>query len=178
MQLSLGQKFMLSYKLNKYKEWWINLSLREQRIVMIGGIALVLFLIYALVLSPLYQSVTVMRQRLTANEKTLAFMQTINQEINEITQAATQDKSKSHSPLELISLLQNQIASAQLNEQLTQLKQTSKDSIEMHFQKVEFDKLCAMLIKISKTQNAVIMQVAVKRVDMVGHVDADVVIGV
>lgn len=165
---------MLHYKLNKYKEWWNNLAQREQRLLLIGSISLTLFMIYIFFWSPLSAASELMRQRISKNEKLVVWMQAVNQEINELTQFKSADKNKSYSPVEMISVLQNQINRAHLQDQLTQIKQTGNDAIEIHFQKVNFDKLSAMLIKLSETQNITITQIAVKATNSSGFVSADV----
>src|SRR5579871_5007919 len=80
----LGQIFMLRYRLNKYKEWWNTLAPREQRALMFAIMALVIFLAYALIWSPLNATVAEMREHITTRGKMLTWMQAMSNEINEL----------------------------------------------------------------------------------------------
>lgn len=57
------------------KQRYKQLSEREQRIVLIGGIVLIIFLFYALIWSPLQQSVQQGRNAVSSQQKLLTWMQ-------------------------------------------------------------------------------------------------------
>lgn len=161
---------------NKFNDWWEPLAPREKQVVIIGSIIVGLLILYYLIWSPYLNHMNNLRENIVSQEKNLAWMQTANNEIDRI---AGQDsnKNKITSPVALLGLLQQQINQAGLSTQLTQLKQASDDSVEMHFQKVSFDALMKMLITAIKGQAITINQVAVVASDTPGIVDADIRLG-
>lgn len=168
---------MQLYKLNSIKERWASFSSSEQCYLKIGAIVVGIALIYFLILSPLIQSVTTLRESIHARSELIVWMQNANNEIKMLSRTKL-DRKTSLSPIELMSVLQTQIAQAGLKEQVSQLKQGAKDSVELHFKKVEFDKLLSMLIKMSRAQAFSIAQVTVKSEKLPGMVKADIVFAI
>jgi general secretion pathway protein M len=159
----------------KVKEWWSALATREKRAVVLGGSIVALFIVYQGIWSPLKEQAASMRKRLVAQEKTLAWMQSADKTLQQIQGQAT-NRNKSTSPVMLLSVMQKQINQAGLEQNLTQLKQASNESIEMHFQKVDFDKLVKLLTLVIKEQRVSITQMSVVAESAPGTVNADVVL--
>jgi type II secretory pathway component PulM len=157
------------------KEWWSNLALREKQAVMIGSSLLGLFILYSGIWSPFLNYIDSMRTRIVSEQKTLNWMQTADAEIAKMKDHSGA-KAKSVTPVVMLSLLQKQVTHDGLGPYMSQLKQTSNESIQMHFQKVEFDKLMAMLTTILKEQNVTISQMAVSAESTLGVVNADVTV--
>lgn len=63
------------------KEWWHNLQLREQRILMGGAAALILLMLYALVWDPYQQEMTRLEQAVSVKRSDLQTMQQAAAEI-------------------------------------------------------------------------------------------------
>ena len=84
-------------------------------------------------------------------------------------------KNKPVSIVVFLSQMQDKIKSAGLENTLTQLKQSANESIEMHFQKVEFDKLMSFLIAVMKEHPVSISRLSVAATDAPGVVSADIV---
>jgi type II secretory pathway component PulM len=87
-------------------------------------------------------------------------MQSADSEISMIEKQSPGTTGKPVSPVVLLSLLQKQIDAAGLGQNLTQLKQSSNASIEIHFQKVGFDKLSGLLIDAAKRYNVSVVQMS------------------
>ena len=157
----------------KLKEWWLKASVRERRAVMAGALIGGLFIVYQGLWMPYLDTVSTLRQRISTAQKTLVWMQAADKEMRKLENQA-QHKSKTISPVELLSLLQKQITEAGLDGKLTQLKQAENDSVEMHFQSVSFDKVSQLLILISKENNVAISQMSVVSVNTPGLVNTDI----
>jgi general secretion pathway protein M len=160
----------------KIKEWWFSLALREKQAVVLGGTVAALFIVYQFIWSPLIQRTDTMRKRIVAQEKTLLWMQGADKEIEKLASQQSNGGYKALSVVVLLSLMQKQVNHAGLEQQLTQLKQASNESVEMHFQKIDFDKLIAMLMKVVKEERISIAQLSVKAEDTPGIVNADVIL--
>jgi len=167
----LSMKF--SERWTKVKEWWNALALREKQAVALGGSVLAIFIVYAGIWMPYTDHVSAMRKRIESQEKVLLWMQAADREISKI-EKQSGNSGKPVSPVVLLSLLQKQIDTTGLGRNLTQLKQSSNASIEMHFQKVAFDKLGGLLIAIAKEHNVSVVQMSATADSTPGEVNADV----
>lgn len=169
---------MLQSKLNNYKNWWKELKPREQRLLTIGSLSLTIFVVYFFMWSPLNEATIKMRQQIKTSDQTLYSIEALNKEINDLLKEknSLDQKNKSYSPAELISLLQNHIDKAGLKSELKQLKQTNNNNSEIHFQKVDFDKLSGLLIELNQQFGVKIIQVSIKNENIPGKVTADIVV--
>ena len=156
----------------KLKAWWHPLSLREKQAVAIGGSLLFIFLVYQCMWKPYLNHMESMRQRIISEQKTLLWMQSADKIMQMGNKSSA--KSKSVSLVVFLSQMQGQIKLAGLEQYLTQLKQSANDSIEIHFQKVEFDKLITFLIDVMKKRPVSVTQMLVIAGDAPGYVSADI----
>jgi type II secretory pathway component PulM len=155
------------------KVWWDQLAVREKRAIVIGGSLLGIFILYKGIWMPSLQHLDNMRQSITSGQKTLAFMQSADQlmQVN-----AEHSKQKPVSLVVFLSQMQKQIKLAGLEPYLVQLKQAAEESVEMHFQKVEFDRLVTFLIATTKEYPVTILQLSVIALDTQGYVNADILL--
>ena len=160
----------------KIKEWWAQLALREKQAVAMGGSILGVILIYVAVWSPFLDRVAEMRKRIQTDDKTLAWMKAADAKIK-ILSASENSSERVTSPVVLLSLLQKQMDQNGLASSLTGMKQSGNDSIEMHFQQVEFDRLIRFLTEVIKQHRVTVTQMSVVSVDAPGMVNADLVMG-
>lgn len=158
-------------RLVKLKEWWNALAEREKRMLTIGSFSTAIFLFYALIWSPYLNRVTDLRKQILTQQKTLSWMQTADKEIRKLESEHT-PKAVTLSPVELLAYLQKQIADSGLT--AAQLKQISNDSVQMQFQKVDFDRLIGFLIKVAQEQSVTITQMSAIADVSPGVVNAEV----
>jgi len=157
----------------KLKEWWVNLAIREQLALIIGATTVGVFIMYQCIWSPFVDYVAFLRHQIPIKEKLLAWMETTHKQIKQIENRA-HASGKPLSPAISLSFLQKQIHQARLESQLSQLRQVSTDSIEMHFQKVEFDKFIRLLTRVVTEQRLAISQLSIRVESTPGIVAADV----
>lgn len=159
----------------KMKSWWSGLALREKQSLLLGGMVLSVFILYACLLSPLWTSVSDLREQISSDQETLGWMQAANKEI----QAAAR-KNAGHTqvltPVVLLSVLQKQINHAGLDQYLTQLKQANNESIEVQFKKVSFDKLASLLITLLREQPVSLERFSIVAENESGVVNAEIMI--
>lgn len=159
----------------KLKEWWFNLALREKQALILGMSLLQIFIVYQFIWLPCTNHVSTMRARILKDQKILTWMRAADKEIAKV-EGQSKSKSKVVSPVVLLDLLQKQINSAGLEQYLSQLKQANNEAIEMHFQKVDFDKMVRLLTTISKEQHISIIQMSVLAESTPGKVNAEVIL--
>jgi general secretion pathway protein M len=161
----------------KIKEWYEQLAIREKRAVTFGGIALGIFLIYAVIWSPLNTSAQNARVHLAEKQKTLRWMQAADQQIQAASGAVLQ-QNKIDTPVALLSFLQEKINKAGLSSYLSNLKQTNTDAISLSFQKIGFDKLMQFMINMLKEQPMTVTALSVTPSDTLGMVNVDMTVSV
>lgn len=159
----------------KFKEWWANLAQREKQAVTIGGSLLVLFIVYQWMWSPYLNHIATMREKITSDQKTLLWMQSADQVIRKA-ESKSITKNKPVSLVVFLSQMQKQVKQSGLEPFLTQLKQSSNESVEVRFQKVEFEKLIKFLATVMKTYPVSISHITLVATDASGYVNADIVI--
>lgn len=158
----------------KMKDWWRSLALREKRIVTLGMIFISFFILYVSIWSPLLNQLSAMRAKIKTQEKTLAFLQMADREIANIKNEGSSQQ-KTLSPVSLLSTLQKQIRSAHLDQSLIQMKQASQNTVELQFEKVEFDAFLKMLLSIIQEERVSVSQLSVTASATPGIVTASVV---
>lgn len=161
----------------KVKEWWLHLNLREKQAVFFGSIIVAIFILYQFIWSPYLEKVADMRQRIVTQQKNLLWMQSADKEIRDLQKHATKQQAVV-SPVIFMSVMQKQIDNTGLSQYLTQLKQSTNDAVEVHFQKVEFDKLISLLMTVVKEQQVAVTQMSVVADSTPGIVNADIILKV
>lgn len=160
----------------KFDTWYNGLAEREKQIVTFGGIAVGILLIYAIIYAPLVNHAANLRTTIQTEQKTLVWMQSADKQIQAM-EGQSKNKANSVTPVVMLSILQKDITQAKLDQNLSQMKQASNDSIQLQFQKVSFDKLIALLIKVMKENKVTLSQFSVTADATPGIVNADVMLG-
>jgi general secretion pathway protein M len=141
---------MMKDRLNQLQQWWSQLAEREKRMVSVGGVIVTIFILYAGMWHPFLSHLQTMRNRIHADQQTLRWMQEADKSLQKL-ENQTEKKNQAISPVALLGLLQKQINEAGLATNLTGLKQSGNDAIEIQFQKVDFDKLMSFLLVVAKS---------------------------
>lgn len=158
------------------KEWWNHLALREKQLLSLGFLFICIFLLYLLVLNPLDQKVTDIRNQISRNQELLAWMQDADKKIQSVEKSSLQNKNIGHSSGSLLSIIQKQINRTPLVSTLSQLHQVENDSVQLTFQKVDFDQLLKWLIQVSKQEGIQISQAHMTPSPSPGIVSAEIVV--
>ena len=157
------------------KDWWINLSLRDKQMLTLGGVVVVIFLLYLLIWSPISNTVSTLRTTLQHNQATLVWMQKADKQIQSIEKNPSASRS-TQTTASLLSIVQNEINQNPLAKNLTQLRQAETDSVQLSFLHVDFDQLIAWLTQLWQQQNITVIQATVKKGDSQGVVAAEVML--
>ena len=151
------------------KEWWLNLSLREKETISLGAFALVILGIYIFIWSPLTNKVTSLREQIERDSQLLKWMQSADQQIESAEKTAKTTKNSGS----LLSIAQTLIQESALSSQLTQLRQTDADSVQLSFKEVSFDTLIVWLAESSKKEHLLISEFRVTPLSTPGMVSAE-----
>lgn len=159
----------------KIKEWWAPLATREKQAIAIGGTIAGIFILYQFIWSPFVTHLDVMRKRIQSDGKNLIWMQAADAKIKKIENLAKENNVVT-TPVGLMSALQKQIEREGLAQYLGQIKQASETSVEVHFNKVVFDKLVSFLTVLIRENHVVIGQFTATADAAPGVVSADIVL--
>ncbi len=156
------------------KEWWINLSLREKQIVSLGGAAVILFLLYLIIWSPLLNKNEHLRSQIKQDRTLLNWMQEAEQRMQTVTKSPHPQKVATTASV--LGVVQHQVNQSPFAKQLGQLRQTEGNAVQITFPKVAFDQLIEWLTQLGEQNDIIVAQIAVKPSETPGVVAADIVL--
>ncbi len=126
------------------KSWWQNLSSREQLIVLCGGVAGILILLYLMVWSPLHNHIQDMQKKTIKQETLLSWMQGASKDLQQLRQAS-KPKSNLATPQNLLALVDQSAKDNKLKSSMTEFAQTENNKVAIKFTSISFDKLATWL---------------------------------
>lgn len=153
------------------RDWWLNLSLRERQTLSVGGVFIVLFLLYEIIWSPLSDSVSALRTRVQQNGVLLAWMEQADQHMHALTKISTTPSTAS-----ILSLVQTELKKSPFAQHVGQLRQGENNTVQMTLQKVNFDQLITWLTMLWKTNGLIATQVSIMPSAGAGIVSAEVIL--
>lgn len=159
-------------QINEIKSWWIHLSTREHRILTAGGVLLILFLLYLIIIQPINTGLNNQINNIDAQKKLLSWMQTSVPELKALRKSG--DTRQTIPAGGLLSSVEQSLKQSQLSEAVTALEknpdETSQESIQLKFDKVNFDRFMTWLINFWQTYDINISQISVTRTPAAGIV--------
>tara|TARA_R110000868_G_scaffold229116_7_gene482154 strand:- start:135 stop:641 length:507 start_codon:yes stop_codon:yes gene_type:complete len=160
----------------KLKSWHGQLERRERRAVNIGGFALIAIIFYVGIWSPFLGRVDHMRTHMSGEQKTLAWMKSVDQRITQLSGSNGRVR-QNLTPVAMLSLLQDRVRRAGMGDALSEMKQVTNDSIQLRFKAVSFDRLIKLLISVIKDNHVTITQFSAAAQTTPGLVNADFTLG-
>lgn len=159
-------------QISEIKTWWTHLSLREQRILMAGGIFLILLLIYLIIIQPISTALNNQINNIDAQKKLLSWMQTSVPELKTLRKAGSTRQAIPAGGL--LSFVEQSLKQSQLSEAVSALEknpdETNYESIQLKFDKVSFDRFMTWLTTFWQTYDINISQFSVIRTQTSGVV--------
>lgn len=153
-------------------QYWQNLQAREQRTLLIGGVVMLLLLIYTLILEPFTQEMARMEQSVAADRELLAWME---QSAQQVTALRGKGGGKSGRGGSLLSLVD---ASAKKNGLGGALKQVKPEAsgVRLRFEQASFDDMVRWLGRLGSEQGVGVTSLTLERLPEAGQVNATVVL--
>jgi len=172
MKNLIHEWFKKNDAIKNLKEKWSQLGAREKYLLTIGGIALIIFIIYKGVWSPILDKVNMMRLTIVTNDATLAWMKTTDETLRTLDKKLKSPVGKI-STIELLSILQEKVKQLNFAAHLTQLKQVSQNTLTMQLQQVDFDIFIGLLIDIMKEHPITVTHLSVLSLPTPGVVNVE-----
>ncbi len=156
------------------KEWWKALEKREQRIVLWGGVIVILLILYFGLLSPMQDKVATLQKSVSNNTSLLVWMKQAKSEVkrsekNRVNSASNRSKS-------LLTVVDSSIKQKKLSASVTEIKQVNKSQVQVKLGEVRFESLIAWLQQLQSRDGVNISKITLRRTETEGIVSADAVL--
>lgn len=155
------------------KDRWQNLSLRDKQMLVVGGIAVILFLLYEIIWSPLSNANNSLRSRIQQSQDTLRSMKNADQLIEHLLKQSKEKRTETTQSI--LGAMQTEINHSPFASHVTQLRQAENDSVQFNLSKVDFDQLLVFLTSVWKKYGFIVSQITVMPTGTPGEVTVDIV---
>lgn len=156
------------------KEWWQNLSPREQKLLILTGAFFIVAVLYFFIWSPISDSLTNLQNNVAQEKDLVAWMKTA---VPQLQSAATIQTSQAIvSADKLFTTVENSLTTSNLKNDLANIKQNQDGTVTLSFNKIAFDQLINYLVKIEQQYSIVITTFSATRLSANGLVKCEVVL--
>jgi general secretion pathway protein M len=156
--------------MKKLKSYYLNLNERDRRVLLFGGAALIFYLFYLFIYSPIVNDIEKNSAKLTENKKTLAWME--RAKLHKNTAPAKNNISKS----QLLSTVASELRTNTLKSYPYKLEQTAAGEMQLSFEQVPFIAYINWLKRLSSRNNVIIKQLNIEKTNTNGVVRSFVII--
>jgi general secretion pathway protein M len=153
------------------RAWYANLAERERRMVLFGGVAVVILVILGIVL-PLNRNIAQARQRVATKQSDLAFIQTAAPQLAAAGPGPTAVASNEN----LVVLIDSSARESGLGKSLSSSQPTGDRSLRVRFDRAPFDGLMAWLARISQNHGISVESAEIEFAGEPGMVNAGLVL--
>jgi general secretion pathway protein M len=157
------------------REWWQNLSTRDQKILVGGGILAGILLIYSFIWLPLSTAVNSLKQQVDEQHELLVWLRVASSQIQQYHNKGFTLQNRGNQPL--ITFLSNALNMGELHSFSPQIIPTSSDTVTINFNQVPFDMLITWLEKLWRNYGIDTQQISITPTATSGVVKAQLVIG-
>ena len=157
------------------KEWWDNLQAREQNIVLIASVVVVLFMLYLFAWSPLVEARDNKRIQVESNQQLLAWMSSKSNEVKQL-KLTNPNLLKPDAKRSLLAIVDGLAKQLGLRTAIKRIEPDGPHSATIWIDEMNFDALISLLGQLDKRSNVKVKQANVTRLDKPGVVKAKVVL--
>jgi general secretion pathway protein M len=155
------------------RAWFESLAPREQRMVAIGSVVVVVLLIWGLVIAPLGSATDATRSRVESKRSLLSFIQAASGELAAAGDMPVQPDLSAES---LVVVVDRSLRQAGLGRSLTRNQPMGEDGIRLRLENAQFDVLARWLADIHARSGMAIESAAFDRSQDTGLVNASLVL--
>jgi general secretion pathway protein M len=153
------------------REWYSNLSERDRKIVLYGGIV-VLVLVLAGIILPLNRNISMARERVARKQGDLQFIQSVASQLA----SAGPASGNAASPESLVVLIDSTARESGLGKSLSSSQPTGDKGLRVRFDRVAFDGLVAWLARLSQQHGVRVESAEIESAGEAGLVNAGLVL--
>ncbi len=157
------------------KDWWNTLQSKEQNYVLIAGIALILFLFYSVIWSPLIDARDNKRMRVENNQELLTWMKSKSTEIKQL-KLTNPNLLKSDNKRSLLAIVDSLANRLGLRAAIRQIQPDGPHAATVYMDEINFDALAAMLGQLDKNSNVKVREANITKLEKPGVVKAKLIL--
>ncbi len=159
--------------MDKLKTWYLQLQVREQRIVLAGAVALVLLLFYALIWSPLVARQQALRETVKEQRATAQWMQQAARQVEQL-RAGRPAAGKIPAGQSLLALVDQSAKNSRLGPAMKRVEPEGQSGVRVWFEQANFDDLMQWLERLERDYGLHIATMVVEHQETPGQVNARV----
>lgn len=153
--------------------WWARLSTREQRMLLLGGLALLVMLPYWLIWMPLVEHTRMLERRISTLGEDLVWMQAASDEVQRLGGAGVQVAAdRGVSGQSLLGLVDSSVREAGLASSVRRVQPDGDQRVQLWMEAVEFDTLLSWLARLQSGQGVQVERFSADRRAEPGLVDS------
>ena len=151
--------------------WFDGLDQREQTMVSIAGVLVVITLIYLILWEPLQQDLRSEREKLASNGSTIGWMKQAAQEARTLRASGSRTSIRNaNAPVSLS--IEQTVATSGLKDKLNKLESSGKDSARVKLENAPFNQVIVWLNTLEKNFGIATSSISIERTDSPGLINA------
>lgn len=162
--------------IEKLQQKWNELTTRERKLLLIGGITITIGLFYISILNPLLNTLPHLRQEIQKQKELIQWMQPIVQRIQQLQTNGIALENINVNNQSLLVMLEQSIQTEQIDKYIKQLRQTTENQITIEFNTIPFDQLITWLEKIWSSYSIGVYQLTIIPDKTPGLVQAQIIL--
>lgn len=152
--------------------WWNSLNQREQRLLMIGGVALAITLIYLLIVEPFGKTMRTLRTDVSEKTELLAWMQDSERKIARLRAHNSSNTTRVAGGGSLLAEVDRTAKSSKLGAALKRVEPEGAEGVRLWLEQAAFDDVVRWLAQINTAHGIEVSRISVDRLEEPGRVDA------
>jgi general secretion pathway protein M len=154
------------------KEWWSGLQTSERRILIIGGVFLLLVLPYFGVWLPLQDSVSTLQKEVQEQQAVKRWMQQAAAEVKQLKASGGGSAVHPRDGRSLLAVVDQTAKRTGLGPGLRRLEPEGQAAVRVWLEQVSFDAMVGWLAGLEQQNGLVVDTITIDRKDIPGRVDA------
>lgn len=154
------------------RQWWESLAKREQQIILLGGLIVIVFIIYQFIIMPIHNGLNNMRATVQQDQQLLQWMHTTSQKITALQGGSVSGKQVGSETI--LTTIAQSVHSSPIASNLTSIQQNANNTVDVKFSSVSFDALTQWLADIRQHYGIQAKQVLITRINDHGMVQASI----
>jgi general secretion pathway protein M len=145
-------------------QWFLQLTPRERRILLLGALVLTGFLGYVMVFAPMVKARAQLSQQVDAQQATLVWMQQAAQEIQQLrNQSRPSPTLPNSSSISLLSLIDKSTSQGTLGKANKRIEPKSEQEVQVEFEEISFMELLRWLETLYNQSQVQVSNISMER---------------
>jgi len=158
------------------KEYWLQLSQRDQRLLVFMLVSMALALFYFGLWSPIQTGIEDNRLRLAAQSKQLVTMKQQAAEVKQLKRSSKGGRRSVATSGSILSIVERTAVQLNIRPTLKNFKPEGQDGVNLQLENISFDQLVEWLKLLKQQYGIFVNDISVERSEEVGQVDSRILL--